>query len=79
MAAGAKLDVARRKACANNRPGSARKEAARATASSSIWVIRLPVPWIVLVVAAVTLTRATRLQRREQKVAREKDTFYFIT
>ena len=56
-----------------------RKEAARATSSSSIWVIRLPVPWIVLVVAAVTLTRATRLQRREQKVAREKDTFYFIT
>ena len=79
MAAGAKLDVARRKACANNRPGSVRKEAARATSSSSIWVIRLPVPWIVLVVAAVTLTRATRLQRREQKVAREKDTFYFVT
>ena len=78
MAAGAKLDGARRKACANKRPGSVRKEAARATTSSSIWVIRLPVPWIVLVVAAVTLTRATRLQRREQKVAREEDTFHFI-
>ena len=79
MAPESKLDVARCKACANNRPGSARKEAARATTITSIWVIRLPVLLIVLVVAAVTLTRATRLQRREKKVAREEDTFHFIT